>query len=161
MYILNLKASFLPVKTSSFNTLTSGIQNYDRKLDRMIQCIVLAVWLPPTSTSCPPDVIHVTNAHRPPSFFAMYYCERKQRRPGNEMITIKDTRSISPSTTIGDPIIKPITNKSWWLREGPYLSQVLLLHCLCTKQSFTALVIGTLNHCKLGHNYQRECLHCG
>ena len=159
MYILNLKASFLPVKTSSFNHANIWNPKLWQKAwtNDPVRCF--GSWTP--STSCPPDIIHVTNTHRPPSFFAMYYCERKQRRPGNEMITIKDTRSISPSTTIGDPIIKPITNRSWWLREGPYLSQVLLLHCLCTKQSFTTLVIGTLNHHKLGHNYQRECLHCG
>ena len=43
MYILNLKTSFLPVKTSSSITLMSGVQNCDRVLEPMIQYIVLAV----------------------------------------------------------------------------------------------------------------------
>ena len=37
----------------------------------MVLCVVLAVGpLPPTSTSCPPDVIHVINAPRLSLFFA-------------------------------------------------------------------------------------------
>ena len=48
---------------------------------------------PPTSTSRPPDVIHVTSVPRPSLFFAssasVYYIERKPKnekrgRPGNE-----------------------------------------------------------------------------
>ena len=51
IYVLNLKASFLPVKTSSFNHAQLGPS-------------------PPTSTSRPPDIIHVMNAPRPSPFFA-------------------------------------------------------------------------------------------
>ena len=63
IYVLNLKASFLPVKTSSF---------YHAKVwtlkmrEQMVLCVVLAVGpSPPTSTSRLPDVIHVMNALGP------------------------------------------------------------------------------------------------
>ena len=42
--------------------LTSGVQNCDRALERMFQCVVYAVGpLPP---SRPPDIIHVMNVPR-------------------------------------------------------------------------------------------------
>ena len=73
-YIINLKASFLPVKTSIVSiTLTSGVQNCNGVLEWMIQCVVLAVGpLPPLSTLCPPDIIHVMNVPSPSLFFASH-----------------------------------------------------------------------------------------
>ena len=59
----------------------SGVQNCGRALERMIQCIVLAVELsPPTFTSDPPDIIHVMNAPIFRHFSTpVYYCEHKQK----------------------------------------------------------------------------------
>ena len=48
IYVLNLKASFLSVKTSSSITLRSGVRKRGRALERMVLRIVLAVGpLPP------------------------------------------------------------------------------------------------------------------
>ena len=51
-------------------TLRSGVRKQGRTLERMVLCVVLAVGpLPPlTSTSRPPDVIHMMNAPRPSPF---------------------------------------------------------------------------------------------
>ena len=67
IYVLNLKASFLPVKTSSFHHTKVWNTKHSRVLERMVLCIVLAVGsLPPyvhlVSTTRPPEVIHVMNA---------------------------------------------------------------------------------------------------
>ena len=65
----------------------SGVQNCDRALEPMIQCIVLAVspLPPPTFTLHLPDIVHMLNVPSPSrSSPAMYYCERKWERPGSE-----------------------------------------------------------------------------
>ena len=54
-----LKASFVPVKTSSFHH-ANEVQNCSRMLERMIQCIVIAVGpFLLMSTLHLPDIIHV------------------------------------------------------------------------------------------------------
>ena len=66
-------------------TLMSGVQNCNRALERMIQCIVLAVGPLPLR----PPHVHLTFMWwmlpgLPHSSPAMYYCECKRGRPGNE-----------------------------------------------------------------------------
>ena len=47
-------------------TLRSGAQKHSGALEWMVLCVVLAVGpLPPTSTSRPPDVIHMMTVPRP------------------------------------------------------------------------------------------------
>ena len=67
--ILNLKASFLPVKMSSFHHAKVWTPKMWYIAQWMVLCAVLAVGpLLLTSTSRPTDVIHVMNAPRPSPF---------------------------------------------------------------------------------------------
>ena len=68
-------SSFLPVKMRAVSImLRSRVHCWITVLERVILCVVFAVGplLSPTSTSCPPDVIHVMYAPtpRPSVFFA-------------------------------------------------------------------------------------------
>lgn len=59
----NLKANFLPIKTSGFDQ----VQNCSRPLEWMIQCVVFVIGpLPPR----PPDIIHMMKILGPSPFFA-------------------------------------------------------------------------------------------
>ena len=69
-------------------TLTFGVQNCNRALKQIIQCVVWQLDLSPPPL-CPP-CIHLTSftwwmlPGLPHSLPAMYYCLCKQGRPGNE-----------------------------------------------------------------------------
>ena len=68
--LIFVESEFLTSKDEYFSiTLRSGVQKCGRALKRIVLCVVLAVGLPPpTSTSRPPDVIHMMNAPRPSPF---------------------------------------------------------------------------------------------
>ena len=82
----------------------SGVQNCDRALKQMIQCVVLAVGpFPPTSTSRLLDVIYVMNATRPSlSSTAVCYCEHKQRGLGTRLL-----RDQAEPSSLAEAIICP------------------------------------------------------
>ena len=88
----NLKASFLPVKTSSFVHANVWSSNCGRAFEWIIQCIVLVVGpLPPMSTSPPPLVHLLSTWHHSHDEYSQafpifhrfssptYYCEDKWR----------------------------------------------------------------------------------
>ena len=89
MYLLNLKASFSPVKVSSFDHAHIWCPKlwYSARVDDPVHCF--GSWAPPLLH---PPRIHLTSftwwmlPGLPRSSPAVYYCECKQGRPGNEAI---------------------------------------------------------------------------